>query len=104
MSSHSPLIMKPSLKYALLLILLPYPALAADPSVPYADIEPRAVNAEAPAAQASIPDEVVPVPSGSVLDDFAFTNKNQNQLAKDGKQSQGQISDPQGALPLLEGF
>jgi hypothetical protein len=70
--------------------------------VPYADIEPRAMNAEAPAAQASIPDEVVPVPSGSVLDDFAFTNK--NQLSKDGKQSQGQISDPQGALPLLEGF
>ncbi len=100
----SPLIMKPSLTCALLLTLLPYAALAADPSVPYADIEPRAINAEAPASHSSIPEEVVPVPSGSVLDDFAFANKNQSPLSKDDQQSQGQINNHQGALPHLEGF
>ena len=96
--------MKPSLKHALLLTLLPYAALAADPGVPYADIEPRSLNAPAPEAQASESNEVAPMPAGSVLDDFAFVNQNENKGSKESKQSQGQPSKPQSLLPHLEGF
>lgn len=91
--------MKSLLTSLLLWVCLPLSALAADLSVPMADIEPKSHNSPSRASQLAMPldEDPVPAEAGSASDDFAFVNKGS---AGSGSTATG----PAAAMPYLEGF
>ena len=90
--------MKLFLKSLLLWICLSFNALAADLSVPMADIEPKPLHSPPQANKIVIPFDEAPMPAeaGSAMDDFAFANKTPN--------SGSPVTGPATAMPHLEGF
>jgi hypothetical protein len=90
--------MKSPLKSFLLWVCLPFSALAADPTTPMIDIEPKLLNPPPQASQVVMPTEDTHATAmpGSASDDFAFVNKD----PKGG----GPVPRTESALPHLEGF
>jgi hypothetical protein len=79
-------------------------AIAADPTVPMADIEPKPAIAPKAIIFDTNPAEQATVQSGATLDDFAFAAKGQNNLPEGSQQNGSQTMEPQRHLPHLEGF
>ena len=79
-------------------------ALAADPAIPMAGIEPRPVSVPKAAISAPKPAEEATVQSGAALDDFAFAAKGQNNLPNGSEHNSSQTPESQRQLPHLDGF